>query len=74
MKISISSINFNGAEKTIKLLESLKNQTNQNFDVIVVDNDSALADFGELKTWIEVNYPKTYFFLFKKIFKPLRVF
>ena len=60
MKISISSINFNGAEKTIKLLESLKNQTNQNFDVIVVDNDSALADFGELKTWIEVNYPKTW--------------
>lgn len=40
MKLTIITINYNNSENTIGLLESLKNQTDKNFDVIVVDNDS----------------------------------
>ncbi len=40
MPISIVTINYNNSENTIKLLESLKNQTDKDFGVIVVDNNS----------------------------------
>lgn len=40
MNISIITINYNSSENTIKLLESLKKQTNKDFEVIVVDNNS----------------------------------
>ncbi len=40
MKISIITINYNSSENTIKLLESLKNQTDKDFEIIVVDNNS----------------------------------
>ncbi len=40
MKISIVTINYNSSKNTIKLLESLRNQTDRDFSVIVVDNDS----------------------------------
>lgn len=44
MKLSIVTINYNSSENTIKLLESLKNQTDKNFEVIVVDNNSNDVD------------------------------
>lgn len=40
MRLVIITINYNSSENTIKLLESLKNQTNKDFEVIVVDNNS----------------------------------
>jgi hypothetical protein len=40
MRLSIITINYNSLENTIKLLESLKNQTDKDFEVIVVDNNS----------------------------------
>ncbi len=40
MKLSIITINYNSSENTIKLLESLKNQTDKDFEVVVVDNNS----------------------------------
>lgn len=40
MKLSLITINYNGSENTIKLLESLKNQTDKDFEIIVVDNNS----------------------------------
>lgn len=48
--LTVLTINYNGAEKTIKLLESLKNQTNQDFKVIVLDNASDSADYKKLQT------------------------
>jgi len=54
MQIAIVTINYNSAENTIKLLESLKNQTNKEFEVIVVDNNSndvnRLMDYQTSKT------------------------
>ncbi len=44
MKLTIITINYNSSENTIKLLESLKKQTDKNFDVIVVDNNSKDID------------------------------
>lgn len=46
MKISIVTINYNSSENTIKLLETLKNQTDKNFEVFVIDNNS--KDVGQL--------------------------
>ncbi len=49
MKISLITVNFNGAPSTIRLLNSLKNQTDQDFEVIVVDNLS--TDVHQLKEY-----------------------
>ena len=46
MRLTIITINYNSSENTIKLLESLKNQTDKDFEVIVVDNNS--KDVGQL--------------------------
>ena len=40
MRLTIITINHNSSENTIKLLESLKNQTEKDFEVIVIDNNS----------------------------------
>ncbi len=40
MRLVIVTINYNSSENTIKLLESLKNQVDKGFEVIVVDNNS----------------------------------
>jgi GT2 family glycosyltransferase len=46
--LTLITVSYNCAEKTLELLRSLERQTDQNFDVIVVDNDSAPADRGIL--------------------------
>ena len=40
MKITLVTLNYNGADSVICLLESLAAQTNKDFSVIVADNDS----------------------------------
>ena len=49
MKLTIITINYNGSENTIKLLESLKNQADKDFEIIVVDNNS--DDVEKLMTY-----------------------
>src|SRR3989344_6103765 len=46
VRLTIITINFNSSENTIKLLESLRNQTDKDFEIIVVDNNS--DDIGKL--------------------------
>jgi len=53
MRISIVTINFNGSEDTIKLLRSLEEQADQDFETIVVDNASEEADFANLQSGID---------------------
>ncbi len=48
MKLSIVTINYNGSESTIKLLKSLAEQTDKNFQTIVIDNASEETDFNSL--------------------------
>ncbi len=48
MVLTIITINYNGAGKTIRLMDSLKIQTDQDFKVIVVDNASEIGDFQKL--------------------------
>lgn len=52
MRISIVTLNFNGSEDTIKLLKSLEEQTDKDFQIIVVDNASEEADFTNLQSTI----------------------
>jgi len=49
MNISIVTVNFNGSEHTLKLLGSLKNQIDKEFDFIIVDNNSESQDLQNLK-------------------------
>ena len=49
MQIGIIIINFNGSEDTIKLLKSLGDQTDKDFEIIIVDNASEELDFFNLK-------------------------
>ena len=54
MRITLITLNYNGAESTIKLLESLQNQTDSDFSVIVADNGS--ADVQQLRDYVNGNY------------------
>ena len=44
MRLAIITINYNDSENTINLLESLRNQTDKDFEIYVVDNDSKDVD------------------------------
>ena len=57
MKLSIITINYNSSENTIKLLESLKNQTDKDFELIIVDNASSPADLNKLITYYTTYFP-----------------
>lgn len=48
MKLSIVTINYNSSECTKKLLKSLSEQTDKDFQTIVIDNASDEADFNAL--------------------------
>lgn len=52
MKLSIITINYNGSQNTLKLLESLQDQTDLDFEIIVVDNASEGADFEALSNYV----------------------
>lgn len=49
--LSIITINYNSSENTIKLLESLKNQSNKNFYIILVENNSSPEEKSKLKNY-----------------------
>ena len=49
MRLSIITINFNNAGRTLKLLESLNSQTDKDFDIIIVDNATDEFDFNDLR-------------------------
>ena len=49
MQITIVTVNYNGSESTLELLRSLEEQTNKDFQTIVVDNASEEADFTTLQ-------------------------
>ncbi|HAU08004.1 MAG TPA: hypothetical protein DCS06_03445 [Candidatus Yanofskybacteria bacterium] len=51
MKISIVTVNYNGAEDTINLLNIFKNQTDSDFELIVVENGSNVADIDRLNEY-----------------------
>lgn len=55
MKLSIVTINYNGSEKTIKLLKSLTEQIDKDFQIIVVDNASDEVDFKILSNFVNVS-------------------
>lgn len=52
MKITIITINYNGSENTKKLLDSLRNQTDQDFEIILIDNASERQDLENLKQYV----------------------
>ena len=71
MKIIIVTINYNGSEETLRLLNSLKGQihptiqdiseqvgseqADHDFEIMVIDNASEEADFGNLETYYTTN-------------------
>lgn len=55
MNIAFVTVNFNNADRTKKLLDSLLSQCDTRSAIIVVDNQSAPQDVGELSSYI---YPR----------------
>src|SRR3989338_10908983 len=71
MKIIIVTINYNGSRETLQLLNSLKDQihptlqdiseqvgseqADHDFEIMVIDNASEEADFGNLETYYTTN-------------------
>ncbi len=55
MNLSIITINYNGSQDTIKLLDSLKNQENKNFNILVIDNASDSENVAILDEYINQN-------------------
>lgn len=58
MKLSLVTINFNGTRETEKLVASLDQQTDKDFELIVIDNDSSEEQKTELRKlaqpWIRI--------------------
>src|SRR5258708_5690645 len=53
MSLTLITVNYNCAKHTLELLKSLEHQTDKEFDVIIIDNDSAPQDralLGEYAT------------------------
>ncbi len=53
MKITVITLNFNGAATTLKLVESLRGQLSENFCMLVMDNHS--HDVEELRRGVQSN-------------------
>mgnify|MGYP001559851047 FL=1 len=51
MLLSVITINYNGSEKTIKLLNSINSQTDHDFNTLILDNASTKEDFDSLSAW-----------------------
>jgi len=49
-RVSIIILNYNGSDKVINCLESLRVQTNSDFEILIVDNGSKIENFDKLKT------------------------
>ncbi|MEJ2754635.1 MAG: glycosyltransferase [Gammaproteobacteria bacterium] len=47
-KISIITINYNSALATLKMVESVRQKSSQDFEIIIVDNNSEYDDFEKL--------------------------
>ncbi|RZS99283.1 glycosyltransferase family 2 protein [Aquimarina brevivitae] len=64
-KLNIVVVNHNGYEDTVECLESLLNATDQDYQLLLVDNSEGNDDFDRLLRWaskdqrtsIETNYP-----------------
>ena len=52
-KVSIIILNWNGWQDTIECLESLQRITYPNYQVVVIDNDSANNSMEYIKKWAE---------------------
>lgn len=55
MFITIITINYNSSENTIKLLKSLDAQSDKNFKIIVVENNSEPKEKEKLKNYLNLN-------------------
>ncbi|MDD5192772.1 MAG: glycosyltransferase [Candidatus Nanoarchaeia archaeon] len=61
-KISVVILTYNSAGSIEKCLKSLENQTNKNFEVLIVDDDSTDNTLGLIKRNLENYYFKIKFF------------
>jgi GT2 family glycosyltransferase len=74
-KVSIIILNWNGYKDSIECLESLYQISYQNYNVILVDNNSADNSIDEIKEYcIGKNIPASDFFTYTKENKPITVF
>lgn len=57
-KLGIVILNYNSFKDTIKLLDNLKNQTLNQFTVLVIDNNSTNQSVDQLSNYLKINKTK----------------
>jgi GT2 family glycosyltransferase len=73
-KVSIIILNWNGWKDTIECLESLYQINYQNYNIILVDNNSENDSIQMIREYCKGNIPvKSKFFKYKKTNKPLEI-
>lgn len=73
-KIGIVILNYNGWEDTIECVESLSKQSFENYQIIIVDNNSTNNSFDKIKSWLNGDYIVDSVFLNKKFERQNRNF
>ena len=72
--IGVVILNYNGYEDTIECVESLSNQSDESYQIIIVDNNSENDSYEKIKSWLygdQIVYSK---FLNKEFRKQKREF
>lgn len=57
MKLSLITVNYNGSANTAKLLNSLRDSSAHDFEMIVVDNASSPEDRASLESHVRADHP-----------------
>lgn len=61
-KLFIIVLNWNGTNDTIECLKSIKNNSYNNYNIVLVDNGSAEQSLSELKNWCQTNFSKVAYY------------
>jgi GT2 family glycosyltransferase len=69
--VSIILLNWNGWQDTIECLESIQKSTYENFNVILIDNDSSDDSLEQIKAWASGNSKHIIDTRYSELVKPL---
>jgi len=61
-KLYIIILNWNGTNDTIECLKSVRNNSYNNYQIVLVDNGSEYASLSELKSWCDLNFKQIAFY------------
>lgn len=61
-KLYLIILNWNGTEDSIECLKSIKNNSYNNFTIVLVDNGSEIESLSKLKNWCQTKFTQIAFY------------